>query len=293
MSTQRRPAAPKRLMRAVWRRLPRTALSYKLAKGLTRSVLRPEGTPLVTDILLGGRVPMQIDLSDIVGNDLFCMDDHYEAPTLALWTTLAREAAVIVDLGSHIGLYACTAAATNPHARVVAVEGLAENVAVLRRNASAFRNLTALHAVVGPAAGRGTFRMSPIAGGGYLEEAAAALEHDTTAGRHRRADRFAVDVSTLADLCAREGIAAIDLLKIDLEGLEHALLTGQGEFWTRCTPRHVLVEISAARDDRAAHDEIFAAMRRRGYRHRRTERLHTIPWAQPDSLANWHFWRAV
>src|SRR6185503_16495436 len=97
------PAAGKCLMRAIWLRLPRRAATYKLAKALTRSILRPEATPLVTEIRLGGRFTMQIDLADIVGNDLFCMDDHYEAPTLALWCVLARDAETILDLGSHVG----------------------------------------------------------------------------------------------------------------------------------------------------------------------------------------------
>jgi FkbM family methyltransferase len=274
------PLLGKRLMRATWERLPRRAWSYKLAKALTRSVFTATSAPVVTDVRLADRFDMRIDLSEIVGNDLYCMGDHYEAPTLALWTALARDAATIVDLGSHIGLYACAAAAVNPRARILAVEAFAPNVAMLRVNAAQFPNVTPVHAAIAATTGRSTFRTSWIAGGGYLDDAA------------RDAGGFAVDTIALDDFAAQQDLAHVDLLKIDLEGLEQPLLAGQEGFWRRTSPTHVIVEIATAPAPNGSSD-LFDAMARRGYQRRRMERLHTIPWLRRDQLANWYFWRTA
>jgi len=277
-------------MRAIWRRLPRAGWTYKLAKVLTRSVLKPETTSLVEDVRLGGRFAMRFDLSDIVGNDLYCMDDHYEALTLALWCSLAEDAETILDLGSHIGLFACAAASVNRHARVIAVEAFAPNVRLLRTNASQFSNLTAVEAAIGVTSGCRTFRVSPITGGGYVEDDDPGRP-STPGTRDRTGEGFVLDTIDLAELCARQSIGSIDLMKMDLEGLEEPLLTGQEEFWARWSPRHVIVEITVSRSRRDPETRMFETMAKRGYRCRRVEGLYTIPWFQQEDLANWHFWK--
>jgi FkbM family methyltransferase len=277
-------------MREVWLRLPRAGWTYKLAKILTRSVLKPEPASCIEEVRFAGRFVMQLDLSDIVGNDLYCMDDHYEALSLALWSRLARDAETIVDLGSHVGLFACAAASVNRHARIIAVEAFGPNVRLLKPNAAQFPNVTPVEVAIGVTSGRRTFRLSPIAGGGYVE-------HDDPDGRSTPGTRdqtgegFVLDTIDLAELCARQSIESIDLMKMDLEGLEEALLTGQDAFWERWSPKHVIVEITVGRARRDPERRMFETMAKRGYRYRRLEGLYTIPWFQHEDLANWHFWK--
>lgn len=274
------PPLSKRLMRSVWTRLPRRAWTYKLAKVLTRSILSPEGHSFEQEIELGNRFTMRIDLSEVVGNDLFCMDTHYEAPTLALWCELARDAQTIVDLGSHIGLYACAAAAANPHATILAVEAFAPNVAMLRLNARRYPNIIPVPVAIGTKTGSATFRTDAMAGGAYLD-----------GGANAGSDTFVLDTLSLVDLCERQSLTAIDLVKIDLEGLEQSLLADQEEFWERWAPRHVLVEIAADRTTDGGAPDVFTTMRRRGYACRRLERLHTVTAFRRVLLANWYFWK--
>ena len=277
-------------MRAIWLRLPRAGWTYKLAKVLTRSLLKPETTSRVEEVRVAGRFAMQIDLSDIVGNDLYCMDDHYEALSLALWSRLATGAETIVDLGSHVGLFACAAASVNRHARIIAVEAFGPNVRLLRSNAARFPNVTPVEVAIGVTSGRGTFRVSPITGGGYIEQDDAARP-STPGTRDQTGEGFVLDTIDLAELCARQSIGPIDLMKMDLEGLEEALLTGQEAFWARWSPKHVIVEITVSRSQPRSETRVFETMAKRGYRCRRLEGLYTIPWFQQEDLANWHFWK--
>jgi len=278
-------------MRAIWLRLPRSGLTYNLGKILTRTLLKPEATPTPASALFAGRYPMLLDLSDIVCNDIYCMDDHYEAPTLKLWRSLAKNAGTILDLGSHVGVFACAAAYANPRAKVIAVEAFGRNVSMLRSNAMGFPNLKPVHATIGVTGGKKLFHVSPVTGGGYVEEESGD-ELSTPGTRDQSGDTFVVEAVTMSEICAREGLASVDLLKMDLEGLEHALLTTQDEFWERWRPRHVLVEITISRSHPEIKREIFAAMEKRGYSSRRVEGLYALPWFQSEDLANWYFWKS-
>ena len=276
-------------MRSLWLRLPRSGLTYNLGKILTRTILKPETTPTAVNASFAGKYSMSLDLANIVCNDIYCMDDHYEATTLALWRTLAKDAETILDLGSHVGVFACAAAFANPHARVIAVEAFARNASILTKNAAQFPKLKPVHAAIGVTSGRKLFHVSPITGGGYVEEESEdALS--TPGTRDQTGDSFVVEAVTLSEICTREGLESVDLMKIDLEGLERALLTSQEEFWTRWRPRHVLVEITISKTQPQNKGEILEVMAKRGYASRRVEGLYAIPWFQNEDLANWHFW---
>jgi FkbM family methyltransferase len=279
-------------MRSTWLRLPRSGLTYNLGKILTRTILKPERASAPVDAVFAGAYTMSLDLADIVCNDIYCMDDHYEAPTLAVWRSLATNAETILDLGAHVGVFACASAAANPRAKIIAVEAFARNASMLMKNAAPFPNLKPIHAAIGVTSGRKMFHVSPITGGGYVEEESeSALS--TPGTRDQTGDSFVVEAVTLSEICESEGLQSVDLMKMDLEGLEHALLTSQEDFWMRWRPRHVIVEITMSKSQPRIKDEIFAAMAKRCYARRRVEGLYTVPWFQNEDLANWHFWLHV
>ena len=114
----------------------------------------------------------------------------------------------------------------NRHARVIAVEAFAPNLRFLRANAAQFPNVMPVEAAIGVTSGSRTFRVSPITGGGYVEE--DDPDRPPTPGiRDRTGEGFVLETVDLAGLCERESIGPIDLMKMDLEGLEEALLSGQ------------------------------------------------------------------
>lgn len=276
-------AAPvtKRAVRALFRTLPRTALTYDLGKLLTRTILRPERHTWPVDATFAGRVPMTLDLGALTANDLYCLDDHYEATTLRLWRALARDARGILDVGSHMGAFALLAAAENRHARILAVEADEALARQLGIHARPFRNVAVACAAVAPRAEAVWFCPTPGNEGGGL----VARERPPGVPGHR------VQARTLSDVCRQAGLNVVDLVKLDVEGLEHALLTEDEEFLRAFEPRHLLVEIRRPRQRTWRSDDIFATLARRGYRAQRVQGLYALPWLKDHDLANWHFTR--
>jgi hypothetical protein len=80
-------------------------------------------------------------------------------------------------------------------------------------------------------------------------------------------------------------------MKMDVEGFEHVLLTHDDAFFGAHAPRHVIVELTIDRANPGPTEELFAAMRRRGYEARRIQGLYALPFGKSYDLANWHFQR--
>ncbi len=266
-------------MRRLWSVLPRTALSYNLGKLITRTILRPARRSCPAEVSFAGNVPMRLDLAGFVANDLYCLDDHYESVTLQLWRRLSRDSRTILDVGSHIGTFSLLAAAENRQARILAVEADPVNFELLRAHCSAWPRITPVHRAIADRGGTMTF-VSPAGndGGGYLTADPAAVG-------------LTVTTISLGELCRQQGLREVDLMKLDIEGYEHTLLTAASDFWRDFAPRHLVVELTAPRHDRARTAELFQAMHRRGYQARRVQGLYAWPWGKPVDLANWHFWR--
>jgi FkbM family methyltransferase len=237
--------------------------------------------PTPVRVEFAGKVPMTLDLSTFVANDLFCLDDHYESVTLRLWRRLAEESSVILDIGSHIGTFGLVAASANPTARVISVEADGNIFALLRNHAAAFPNITALHAAI--ADRESPMWFCPVGGndgGGFLSPT-----------RPDDPRSYPVTTQTLSRLCTAQGITGVDLMKMDVEGFEHVLLTHDEAFFDAHGPRHIVVELTIDRADPGPTEALFSAMRRRGYAARRIQGLYALPFGKSRDLANWHFHR--
>lgn len=270
----------KRLMRAVWSVLPSTAWSYNCGKLLTRTIFRPAPHSRPIQVDFAGQIPMTLDLSSFVANDLYCLDEHYESTTLRLWRQLARQSRTILDIGSHIGTFALVAADANPKAQIIAVEADAVIFKSLQKHCETYRNITPVNAAIADRLTRMWFRPQPgNDGGGSL----SATKPDGS-------QAFEISTLTLDDLCTSQNVGSVDLMKLDVEGFEHVLLTREDDpFWTAHAPAHLIIELTIDKRDRARTDQLFSVMQRRGYRVERIQGLYAVPWGKPTDLANWHF----
>lgn len=159
----------------------------------------------------------------------------------------------IVDLGSNIGVTALFWSARYPEAEIVCVEPDAGNFQILQRNLAKLPNrVTALHAAVAPEDGPVEFfRFGTDWGHSTVQQ------HGQNA-----AERLVVDGLSLNSITQRAGFDSVDLIKMDIEGAEDAVLKTMNQ-WV-CIPRFMAIELHdaytfdlfAADCDRAGYDAL-------------------------------------
>jgi FkbM family methyltransferase len=198
-----------------------------------------------------------------------------------------------VDVGANIGLFCIRLRDLCPEAQIIAYEPMPAAYAALQRNAADLNgDIRAVPLALGAEPGNVTFEQFPgltalstanhavgerLAGGirSLLSSQGSADIRailNRTGAYDRMDDAGFVDellrpeiinatVDTLAHQMECQGIDRIELLKIDTEGSERAVLDGVGPLWPRI--RQLMVEVHGGADER---DAIAAELRERGYR---------------------------
>jgi FkbM family methyltransferase len=181
--------------------------------------------------------------------------DRYELAETALVRTLSRPGLVVVDVGAHIGWYSTLAGLTvGATGRVFAFEADAANEVLLRRNIelnSLDECVTALRVAVTDEPG--TLQIGRQAGSDSGSSTAAPRDRPATAP---------VPAAPLDQLVTDP--RRIALLKVDVEGLEPAVLRG-GEETLRRTDA-VLIELneSALNACGSSTDEVLSLLEAAG-----------------------------
>lgn len=118
---------------------------------------------------------------------------------------------VILDVGAHVGLFACWALRRQPGLRVFAIEPCDENFRCLRDNLSMVGHgeVTIRQWAIGAAGGRGRIRAATSRSIDHCLVPATGMEPDT------------VPVVSLKELLDLTGANQVAFLKMDVEGAEH------------------------------------------------------------------------
>ena len=230
------------LIRKAYARVPFKRQAYHLLRGmkLPERVYRH----------LHFRGPITVDIGEgrsfrthhygyQVENDLFWagFGNGWEATSLRLWARLARRSSVILDVGANTGIYALSAKAANPAARVYAFEPATRIHERLSRNiALNSYDIVPVMAGLSNRTGEATF-YDTMSDHAY----SASLDPDMLAGHPNRV-RTTVAIARADDFVAKHGLGSIDLAKIDTERHEREVLEGFGSLIRSARPSF-LIEI--------------------------------------------------
>lgn len=171
----------------------------------------PGTTPLRMEAVAGDQIASMLHWRGL---------DHYEAGTMRVLRALLPGVRTFIDVGANNGLYSLVAAALEPACEVWAFEPAPRVRSSLERNVAL--------------SGSNRIHVEPAALGGHEGEAELHVPLDpmpTSAsligGFRPGAVPLRVPLTTLDAFVARRGIARVELLKIDAEGSDAAVLRGR------------------------------------------------------------------
>jgi FkbM family methyltransferase len=173
-----------------------------------------------------------------VENDLFWagFGRGWEGAELRLWRALVRSAEFIADVGANTGVYSLAAAAVNPRARIVAIEPVSRIYERLTANIALNHfNICTLQIAASDADGQAIL-FDPAGESGY----SASLDASMLEGYE--INRVPVRAACLDSVFAELGWPRVDLLKIDVEKHESAVLVGMQRQLAKDRPT-LLIEI--------------------------------------------------
>jgi FkbM family methyltransferase len=256
--------------------LPRVELYWydRIARWLTQRVPRLVARTVIRihRLFVGDRLTaiqvwnfrMAVNPQDNCGHHLFYYGE-YEPQQVELWRQLldrGREA-IVLDIGANIGYYSLLAAA---HANVSLVLSFEPNPLVLptlRHNAALnpclAGKITIMDVAVGDTNGTVRFHRNYEA-------------HNLGLGsiRAQTADNVTVEVPIvrLDSFLKARGVDRVDLIKIDVEGAEHLVVSGLVGWWEDHPRPTMVIEVHPAflNDFASSVPALFATLTTAGYR---------------------------
>jgi FkbM family methyltransferase len=180
----------------------------------------------------------------------------YEPETVPSFYRLAEQATVTLDIGAYVGYYTVMAALANRGGRVIALEPSAATFDRLLRNVAlnGLSNVDCRNVAAGASPGRADLHQMPHG----LSMAASLDPRHLAPWEHARTP---VPVVALDDLLTELGAGRVELMKIDTEATEAAVLKGARRTLNRDRP-HIICEV--LNDD--AGRELTAILAPLGYR---------------------------
>jgi FkbM family methyltransferase len=175
----------------------------------------------------------------MIENELFWRGlDGWEKVSSRLWVLLCRDADVILDIGANTGVYALMAKTVKPTATIVAVEAVERIHRKMKANFDLnAKGIHAVYAAVSDSTGTATLYDMPDSE--HVLSVSLDPEWNNTSTRLRPVE---VPCRTVADILNEVGCSTVDLLKIDVETHEPAVLQGFMEILRRDRPS-MLIEL--------------------------------------------------
>lgn len=243
-----------------WSERARRALSFAVsprARDLDRwRLILGRSASTVSDI---HGVSVEYDLSSVIGRALL-LEGEFEEPEIQFFLRRLRqrERPVVVDVGANIGVHTLRWAAGAPGAHVYSFEPSPESRERLVRNVERSGLASAVTVeplAVSDAPGRAQFY--------HCRDGAFSSLRDTR--RQPVTSTFDVEVTTLDAYAATRPLDRLALVKIDVEGFEHQVISGGRRTLETFRP-DLFVEIYGGSDSNPDPERTVATIQGMGYR---------------------------
>jgi FkbM family methyltransferase len=134
------------------------------------------------------------------------------------WVPQCIQPRVILDCGANIGIASVYFKSLWPTATIYALEPFKENFDLLKKNTASFNDVHCLNIAAGSQNGRGTLLAGP------QEQMTGSMTLDSRYSSSEAKPLAEVSVKRLDSLAGELGIPGFDLIKLDTEGSEFAIL---------------------------------------------------------------------
>lgn len=211
-----------KLLLAYIRSFPIRRGKYRLVERFGRGGKGQHGFIRRARLKYGG-YEMDCDLRMMLQRQFYFFGTYFlEERVLARWSELAKDARFVLDIGANAGIFSLAAAASSPTSQIHAFEPTPEIVRHFQQ--------TVEHNLLG---GRISIHQCAVAQeSGFAFLNFFSGEHEDNEGMNfvsfneGRAGAVRVAVTSIDDFCSEQGIAAVDLVKIDVQGKEADVLAG-------------------------------------------------------------------
>lgn len=162
------------------------------------------------------------------------LEEKYERDTVTLFKQIIKPGIIIVDIGAHIGYFTrMFSRLTGLNGKVYAFEADPENFSLLKKNTAHLENVKLFPVAVSDQVGSINFFHSNDKTGCH-----------STIGADFRQEKFTVPAVDLDSFLAKEGVAKIDLIKMDIEGGETKALAGMKKILSENSDIKLLTEFN-------------------------------------------------
>jgi FkbM family methyltransferase len=188
---------------------------------------------------------------------------RYEPNEFFLLQRILKPGMTFIDAGANMGLYSIFAARrVGPRGKVLALEPSVREFEILQKNVklNLLTNVITIRKAVSDRASELDLSVAPPGKSGH--NTLGAFAYDTPLDHRER-----VQAKRLDDVVYREGVARVDVIKMDIEGAEMAALRGAAETLRQFKPV-LLIEISdrSLQHQGTGSGEVLEWLQRQGYR---------------------------
>lgn len=227
---------------------------------VVRSLLRPfrfnlppwlkipiQGPIDITDKELGISIRYASNETCTMVRDLFWNYRGFSFEFSAIFRELIKSTDTFLDIGANVGYYSLLGAKLKDGMQIYSLEPSAGPLYFLKENVAinGFKNIHVIGKAVDRINGKISFFEERNPKYGYTEHHASGIGNTVNSWGIDNYRKYDVDVTTVDELVASNGLTSVDLIKIDTEGTEDTILTGGMDSIRRFQPIMICEVLSA------------------------------------------------